>query len=218
MLYVNVCQYTPSNNKSIHVEQRRKMENLKYFSGVLLAAVVGYFIGKAVLEFITILSEISNDVLAAIISAVATILIGLFTITYTQYQINIRNITEAHRTKKVEIYETYLKTISAIMLETDPGDADDEDNKVTHAVLKFKKEIVLWGSPEVIKCQVDFNTLGNTDTDTDTDTYAYAYGAIDNMCKAIRKDIGLSNKGLDNRELLKIYANSAENAKLLERN
>ncbi|MGP9663774.1 hypothetical protein ACT3TY_03965, partial [Halomonas sp. AOP22-C1-8] len=61
----------------------------------------------------------------------------------------------------------------------------------------FKTNVVLWGSPKVINAQLNFQKV--------SESGGNVLFAVDKLYKAIREDIGLSNKGLDKRQLVKMY-------------
>lgn len=70
-------------------------------------------------------------------------------------------------------------------------------------LFRYKSEILLWGSPRVIKAQIEFEAVsGNGNGDVKA-----LFKAVNEMYLAIREDIGLSNSGLTNLELVKLYLN-----------
>lgn len=70
-------------------------------------------------------------------------------------------------------------------------------------LLNFKSEILLWGSPKVIKAQLNFEKISKSGGND-------IFIAMNNLYRAIREDIGLSNSGLDNLELVKIFLKDPE--------
>ena len=71
------------------------------------------------------------------------------------------------------------------------------DQELVDYLVEFKTELVLWGSPLVIKRQLEFEKASRNNGNIFT--------AVDNLYKAIREDIGLSNKNLNSHELVKMY-------------
>lgn len=66
----------------------------------------------------------------------------------------------------------------------------------------YKTNIILWGSPKVLKAQAKYEKeakLGKS-----------PFYAVDELYRAIREDIGLSNKGLKSLDLIKLYINDPE--------
>jgi hypothetical protein len=71
------------------------------------------------------------------------------------------------------------------------------DQELIDYLVRFKTEILLWGSPKVIKSQLEFQRIFGSGGDV--------LMAVNNLYKAIREDIGLSNAGLNNLELIEIF-------------
>lgn len=164
---------------------------------ILFAVACGLWL--SVSFFIEILREVDTKISAAILGAMATIFVGLTAVIITQRQTSMRDREEAHRAKKVEIYQKYLEMIAALMAGTN-GNVSQEapsEQELIDYLVEFKTQILLWGSPEVIKKQLEFQEASQGGGDI--------FLAVDNMHKAIRADIGLSNKGLNNSELVKMY-------------
>lgn len=159
--------------------------------------IYGFWIGFEF--FIDALKNSDPKITAAILGAMATIFVGLTAVIITQNQIRLRDREEAHRSKKVEIYEKYLKTVQAIMSGTNDNVSMEapSNQELVDYLVKFKTEIMLWGSPEVIKMQLEFQRVSQKGGNI--------FNAVNNLHRAIRTDIGLSNKGLNKLELVKMY-------------
>ncbi len=167
--------------------------------GFSLIAGMLYALWLAVSFFITSLASADPKISAAIIGAMTTMFVGIAAVIITQRQIKLREIEEAHREKKVEIYQKFLGTITSLIAgqnEQVTIKAPTEQELIDYLV-EFKTEILLWGSPKVIKSQLEFERISGSGGDV--------FMAVNNLYKAIREDIGLSNAGLNNLELVKIF-------------
>ncbi|MDC2889118.1 hypothetical protein [Psychrosphaera algicola] len=69
-------------------------------------------------------------------------------------------------------------------------------------LVKFKTNIILWGSPKVLIAQAEFEQQSKVSGNI--------FLAIDNLYRAIREDIGLSNSGLPSLHLVKMYLSDPE--------
>jgi len=157
--------------------------------GFALIAAVLYALWVSASFFVSSLAAADSKIAAAIIAAMTTVFVGITAVIITQRQTKLREIEEAHRKKKVEIYQKYLETVISLIAgenENVTMKAPSEQELIDYLV-GFKTEILLWGSPKVIKAQLD------------------VFVAVDNIYKAIREDIGLSNSGLNNLELIKLF-------------
>lgn len=166
---------------------------------LLALGCVGYGIYWLGLKLIGVVIALKPEVVAAIIGAMATVSGGLAAVIISSKQSKNREIDESHRAKKVEIYKGFLDAVSGIMANSNENVTKKgfTDQELIDYLVEFKTDILLWGSPKVIKYQLEFQLLSsNPDKTSDI---------VNNLYKAIREDIGLSNKGLDNYELVKMY-------------
>lgn len=179
------------------------MELFKKIVSVVVATVVAsaliYGLYWLALELFTLLAKLQNEVLAALSGAMATVLAGITAVIISQKQSKQRDIDESHRSKKVEIYKTFLDAVSGVMATQNENVSKKgpTDQELVDYLVEFKTELVLWGSPLVIKRQLEFEKASRNNGNIFT--------AVDNLYKAIREDIGLSNKNLNSHELVKMY-------------
>src|SRR5271157_4153740 len=164
--------------------------------GALCAAL--YSLWKVLSFFVEKLTQINPAVSAAIIGAMATVIAGIVAVVITQRQTKLRDIAEAHRATKVGIYKEYLETITRLLQSSNDkvkAKPIPEDELVEY-LFKFKTQIILWGGPNVIKAEFEFERISRQG--------GYLFTAVDNLYRAIREDIGLSNKGLPSLQLVKM--------------
>lgn len=168
--------------------------------GLILIAAIGYGLYAATVNLYELLTLLRPEILAAIISAMATAFVGIAAVVINQRQSKQRDIDETHRPKKVEIYEGFLDAVSKVMSEGNENVSIKglSEQELVDYLIEYKTDIILWGSPGVIKQQLEFERVAKEDIDN-------IFIAVDNLYKAIRDDIGLSNKGLNNYELVKMY-------------
>ncbi|MGB4498053.1 MAG: hypothetical protein WBI40_05085 [Methylococcaceae bacterium] len=153
---------------------------------------------------------------AVIIGTMITASAGITVALLTQQKIKLREIEESHRPKKVEIYQNFLNTVTAIIGGQNENISIQapSEQELADYMFKFKMDILLWASPNVIKAQLEFENVSESGGDV--------LIAVNNVYKAMREDIGLSNSGLDNLELIKIFLNEQgridiEQSKILSR-
>lgn len=138
---------------------------------------------------------------AGVIGTAITAFAGVSVAIITQHKIKLREIEEAHRGKKIEIYQKFLDTVMSLLggVNENISVQAPTEQELADYLFTFKKDILLWGSPKVIKTQLEFEKVSESGGDV--------LEAMNNIYKAIREDIGLSNDGLDNLELIKIFLN-----------
>ncbi|MHB8149624.1 MAG: hypothetical protein ACYDIB_05640 [Desulfobulbia bacterium] len=176
---------------------------LQIVLGLTLIGVIGYGIWLLARAFVDAISAASPEVSAAIVGAMATILVGVSAVLLSQAHERKRAAEEAHRLRKVEIYQGFIDMVSRLIGATNENLSvkEPDPQELVQYLFKFKSDILLWGSPKVIRAQIEFETVsgsGNTKK---------VFSAVNSLYLAIRDDIGLSNSGLSNLELVKLYLN-----------
>jgi hypothetical protein len=182
-------------------------ESLSFMSkenaGTVLAFIVLglalYLFWVVLTRFIGFLENANPSVASAVTGTIATLLVAFWSNLYVQRQVKLREIEEAHRPRKTEIYEEFLNVISRQLAASNPlveSAALGEDELMKYLV-KLQTQLILWGSPEVIKAFQVFKTSSSSDI--------HSLLGVDKLLRAIRTDIGLSIQGLYSYELVKMY-------------
>lgn len=168
--------------------------------GFTLIFVLLVFFAYTINSILDYLKDVKPETVLTVFATMFTVLLSLFGIIYTQKQIKIREIEEAHRNKKIEVYNKFI-TIATNLLAADnpkiPSIKPYTDEELIKKIFKFKKDLLLWGSPKVIKAVLDF--------ENDSRVEKFILPSINNLYQAMREDIGLTNKSLNNYELIKIF-------------
>lgn len=172
--------------------------------GFLIIIALSYLVYLIIIDVKIWLSTLQKEILAALIGAVATVFAGIAVVIITQKQSKQRDIEESHRPKKVEIYKKFLDTISGLMANHNDKVSKKgmTDQELIDYLVEFKTELLLWGSPLVIKRQLEYEKVARENGNLFT--------ALDNLYRAIREDIGLSNKGLNTHDLMKMYLSNPD--------
>lgn len=154
--------------------------------------------------FIEKMTQINPAISAAIIGAMATVIAGIVAVLITQQQTKSREIAEAHREKKAEIYKEYMETITRMLQSSNEKSkvAPIAEAELIKYMMKFKTHIILWGGPNVIKAQYEFERASRKEGNI--------LIAVDNLYRTIREDIGLSNRGLPPLQLVKLYLSNPD--------
>lgn len=160
---------------------------------------VGYLVWVVAARLLVFLESANPSVAAAVVGAMATVLVGMSGVLYTQSQIKTREIEEAHRSRKVEIYKGFLDMVARLMAKDNPHVSlkAPKEQELINFLVGFKTDVILWGSPKVINAHLNFEKVSSSGGNV--------LFAVDELYQAIREDIGLSNKGLEKHQLMKMY-------------
>lgn len=198
---------------------RYPLEMLKFFAkhkttilAILMAVLL--FIGLPLLAWYAVSSVLSwitsqqSEVAPAIIAAAATILAGIGAVIFSQQRTKTREIAETHRPKKVELYTTFVKKVMEVMQKSKEEGSDD--SLIEHAGLQecfeeFTTDLILWGSPSVIRAYHRFRELSTSGT-ADTNIVV----VMDDVMRTMRKDLGHSDWTLQRGEVIKLFLKDPE--------
>jgi len=138
--------------------------------------------------------KLKPEIYVPLVFTIMTAVIGLAAALITQARIRKRAIEEAHREKKVALYLGILQYIQTLMLsqKEEFKHLKRDENELVEKMAEFKPELTLWASPKALLAFQSF-----THPDTSKDGPMAILKLIDPLYKEMRKDIGLSNKGLE---------------------
>ena len=180
----------------MHSAQRAKAVGL--FTGFLLIALISWGLWTAFLRAAIFFERANPPVAAAVIGLMATVGGGLVITSLTQVYTRNRDREEAHRAKKVEIYAQFVELVRRTVAQENEflKEPPFQDGELVRELAKFKRDLILWGSPKVISTQLQF--------EIEASESGKALVAVNRLLLAIREDIGLTNRGLNNFELMKL--------------
>lgn len=161
----------------------------------LLLALLGFFI-LAILIFsvyfivtsiFSWFKELPKELAISLITASSTIIVATLTISLGKYFERLKEIESHHRAKKVEIYDEFLVSVFNVFFQ------HDENFDLVSFLQKWQRKIILWASPEVLNAFVNWKSHMGSHPKPDANTFFL----MENVFKAMRKDIGLSNRSLN---------------------
>ncbi|NQT91852.1 MAG: hypothetical protein HQ559_03755, partial [Lentisphaerae bacterium] len=188
--------------------------NIFYFwvglAGFILILCLGgllvYGLAQVIMQFLTFLWGVDSQVATQIIAASATVLAAVLTVVVGQLIAKSREIREAHRQRKTDVYNGFLEMVKDIMKAGASATVDEYVDRMR----SFNSDLILCGSPAVIQACHEWyataQTLGKRDPS--------AILAVDALYRAFRKDLGLSNKSLAKGDLIRLYLKPGEIEKM----
>ncbi len=151
-------------------------------------------------QLISEINALDPNVVASLIVALAAV----FGYLYNQRKSKLREISEAHRLQKVNLYKGFMDLIVDILMETKKEEFDKTHKEELSANLEkkfidFTRDLILWGSPEVIKTFKKFRESSGLAPSPKIIVF------VDDILLAMRKDLGHSNFGLKKGDLIKLF-------------
>jgi hypothetical protein len=175
------------------------MKTLHFVLGSLLVAALLVLMGVSLYYLYLIFEavvagakQLEPSVYVPLTVTVFTAVLGLGATLYTQNRTRLREIESAHRERKLEIYLEFLKFIETALLSAKPelGGKPLDETELARKLLEFRTKAVLWGSPGVLRA-VSKMTSGPPSGPLEI------FDLLEKIQREMRKDIGLSNRGLE---------------------
>lgn len=181
---------------------------------LLLAVLSG-----AVFGIWMMVTSLAPEVSAAIIAAAVTVLVSVFSLVYTKRWERRSVIEQEHRKQKAQAYGKFMALLFVTMRSGQAG-SPPPPNKVAHDFDEFARELLIWGSDNVIKKFAAFRTFADTSEPlsaspgatpaqkAETERRALqALVAFEEVLCAIRLDLGHDNDDLKPGDLLRTFVN-----------
>lgn len=176
----------------------RKYISIAVAITVIIVLIFGVWVGMR--HFFALLSAASPEVAAAIVGGMFTAFVAIAAAVLAHRSARIRASEDAHRAKKVDIYHGFLEIVARQIANANENVRLKplKEPELIKYFVKFKTDIMLWGSSNVLKAMQEFTFHAQTGD-------AKMFHAIDSLYRAIRADIGLSNRGLAPYALVKMH-------------
>ncbi|SDT94697.1 hypothetical protein [Halopseudomonas salegens] len=170
------------------------MENKATKKQIALGLVVIFALLALVLWIISSIwnwfSSLNSNLAVGMLTASSTIIVATITLVLGRFFERVKE-AEAHlRAQKIEIYDEFLKRFFSLFFNTkNDGEVDDED--LVPFLQEWQRKLVVWGGPKVLSSFVSWKQyLASGKSD------AHSVFLMDEFFRAMRSDIGLSNRGL----------------------
>jgi hypothetical protein len=182
---------------------------------LLLGAIVFLFF-----VFSKNLLQTDPSISAAIIGVIGLLGAGI----WSNYSTRNREINSRHFLEKKEAYLKFIDAMfNALQLEKskdEPSKRDNEKNKLKmldQLLISFKKELIIWGSQDVIAAMQTFqdnSSLANKDTQ---DKHQDILFIVDDLLRAMRKDLGHNDYCMKRGAICAMVLTAEDRRKLLSK-
>ena len=166
--------------------------------GFILLGGIGYLLFIVIRWLAKSISNIDPGVGVALVTAATTIISSVYIASVNARKAKERMAFEAHRGKKAEIYNEFMGVILEIVENNPQKNSTQFANKLTKFFPKFTAKLLIYGGPEVVKIYSKWRETAPEDSEK-------GLLIIDEIFRAMRTDLGESNKGLDKNELLGLF-------------
>ena len=168
---------------------------------VILAALFG-LVWLAGLTLSWIMGQ-DSQIAAAAIAFAGTVIAGIGAVVISQQRTKARELAEAHRPIKIELYTDFITQVVGLM-RTGVGKSALDRNaqmELEEFFFDFTTKVMLLGSPMVLNAYSAFRGAVEDPK---------VILLVDDVLQAMRKDLGLSNWSLERGDLMKMLLSDPE--------
>lgn len=152
--------------------------------GIVLLAGLGVGVWWLIKATMAGMTKLNENVLAALITGTAVALASIV----AKYLERRHAIAEQFRNDKVKLYNSFMETFDKIAMN------EMSEDQLVRTIKTWKRNSLFWSAPKVMN---GFMYLGDINSPTDTvNEMEDKLKHIGDFILAMRKDVGLSNRGL----------------------
>ena len=152
-------------------------------------------------EFLSVIQDADTNVKAGIFGSLGAFLIAI----WTNYYSRQREVLARHFSDKRESYEELIDLLVSVMQSTKQERPIQQD-VLLEKMYKFKKSLMVWGSPEVIQEWIRFEM----DSGDESRTPLEMIQSTERVLKAMRKDLGHNDRKLKSGYLIGLFITDRE--------
>ncbi len=165
---------------------------------ITILALFLYAVIMLIRLFIHLLAVANPSIAAAIGAAVIAVFSSVITIMLARYYEAKRERESAHRDKKIELYDSFLKELFKIFLED--SRENNNQNEFVPYLREVQRKLILWSGPGVIRAYAEWHSVMTSQGDTPR---AKSMISMIDFFLALRKDLGHSNNGIRREHLIR---------------
>ncbi|MGK7943441.1 MAG: hypothetical protein AB4058_03130 [Microcystaceae cyanobacterium] len=179
-----------------------KQQPLSLLIALLVVIILGWGIYWIITALIDKLNSVNSDLGKAFITGGVTVLIAVISLVIGKIWEQKIKIEADMREQKIPMYEKQISTFFSIIFAEKYGEKKPNENDIGKAFQDFTEKLIIWGSAEVIQAWMEFRVYDWTNSNSNE-----GFLKVENLLKAIRKDLGNSNDQLKNGDILKLFIN-----------
>lgn len=192
----------------------------KVSHAVAIIFLVGIFCGLCwflfflVFKFPKLFLSASTNIKVSVVSFIGTAIVSVLTIVISKHIEKEADFRRAQYQSKLETYKKFLDDLANMLLNSSGNDLKGNGGKSEKiklqkqmdAISNFIKNVVLWGSDEVIHSTSLWFSHMRTQGSDEEKIHA-SIQELEEVLKVMRKDLGHSNKKLRKGDILRMFIN-----------
>lgn len=180
--------------------------------GLLVVVSAGLGVFLIVRAIVAGFSSLQVGVSSAIVASAGAVLLAITNVVVQRVVEKRREIEARQRDKKVELYQQFTKFWFDMVLSTKNRKTGAEGTMEFESLLpemnELTQQMILWASDGVLKSYSEFRRYVTT-PDAHTDPMRTML-LLERLLLEFRKDLGYSNRGLKERDVLALFVNDVD--------
>lgn len=175
---------------------------------VVLGAVVAYLAWASFRAF----AALETQVAVAILSALTAVLIAILSAFLSRLFERRAAAEEEQQTRRIPVYEEFVSGLLKGMGATTHKDHRKPVDELAMVSLMgdFTEKALVWGSGDVLRAWLDFRAASMSLSEGTSNDAVAPLQNLEKLFLALRRDLGLSNKGLAEGDLLRLFINDLD--------
>lgn len=183
------------------------VKSIQFLTALLILTGIGYGIWYIINLIWSAFSDLNDGIIAAIVTATTTFLVTLISIILGKNYERKLLIEKEMRDKKIPVYNEFIEFIFKILNSSKKNEQLSE-NEMTDFIVNFTKEILIWGSDEVIFQWSKYRKLAMESVTNGSNIDSMF--ELEKLLIAIRKDTGHKNSKIGKGDLLRLFINDID--------
>ncbi len=170
-----------------------------YFQGLLTLFIFCAIAWFGIKGFWNLVSTTFTDskVMAAVVTGSFSVIAAAFVVVFGRHLERKKEIEISYRQKRTELYDEFLSKIFSAFTK-----GSDRVENMAQAFRDFNTKAVLWASPNVLKAYYALNKTFQSEKSLISKLHD-----LESFLQILRHDLGLSNKDLNQGDILRIFIN-----------
>ena len=173
---------------------------MKIAASVVVVAIVIAIPAAVIWGIWSIAIRLPATVAAPTIIGAGAVIVSVSSIPLTNYFIKVREIERESRRRKAQIYEEFIVFIFKVIGPNKPS-----EEKIQKKFAEFAPKIILWGGSDLLQAWIKVRRIHVPSTEGIDMLLVW-----EELLLAIRKELGHSNKGLQQWDVLRVFVNDID--------
>lgn len=168
---------------------------------VVVAAIAAVY--SLCSQLLSVFATLDAKLGAALVAASGTIIVSVASVVVSRYLEARATLRREHRERKIPVYEDLIRFVFKVMMGVKTGDAPSEKEMIEF-MSDFSQRSMVWASDDVLNAWIRFRGASIDASAQASNDFSVMF-VYEDLLRAIRKDLGHKNKGLNTGKILSLF-------------